>query len=410
MSCVVLKFGGTSVANLARLEHAASIVQKERLLGNHVVVVVSAMAGITNQYASYLHQLCPTKITPEHDVVLASGEQVTSGLMALILQNLGQKSRSYLAWQVPILTNLSYTTAKITHIPVDEIQQCFEKNIIPVIAGFQGFSSEGRITTLGRGGSDTTAVALASALNAKRCDIYTDVDGVYTADPRIVPHARRLPIITYAEMFEMAAQGAKVLQARSVELAMKNRVPLRVLSSFVESEGTYIVEDRMASEGSFISGIAHSCDEAKILIKGVPDEVGMAGKIFGPLANAQISVDFIVQSYNIDGRADIAFVIPLSDLERALELLKGLKNSIGFHEILADEDVAKISVIGVGLKSNHETASIVFQTLGSENINIQLISTSEVKISVVVQKQCMAHAIISLHQAFGLEHSKGKAA
>lgn len=403
MARYVLKFGGTSVANVTRLRHVAHIIKKQADAGHQIIVVVSAMAGITNELVDYAHSLCPDKLSPEHDVVLSSGEQVTSGLLALALSQLGLKSRSYLAWQVPILTDDTPSQARILTIPTQGLEACLSQNIIPVIAGFQGLNPQNRLTTLGRGGSDTTAVALAAALAADRCDIYTDVDGVYTADPRLVAKACKLPQITYAEMFEMAAQGAKVLQARSVELAMKHKVKLRVLSSFVEVSGTDVVEERNFVESTCISGIADNQNEVRITVKGIPNQVGMVAEIFGSLAQNSIPLDMIVQNQVIDGRVDLTFTLRQSDLERAQHVLKDLQKKLPFSHLEIDPDIVKISVIGIGMRSNLEMGSLLFKTLADHNIAIQLITTSEIKISVILDKQHTDLAVNALHQAFQLE-------
>jgi aspartate kinase len=399
----VLKFGGTSVANVARIEHAADIVSRVAHLKNEVVVVVSAMAGMTNQLVSYAEGLSPGQITPEHDTVISSGEQITAGLMALALQKRGFASRSFLSFQVPIETNDDFTQGRITHICPAALNTCLSQKIIPVVAGFQGITKDGRITTLGRGGSDTTAVAIAAALKADFCDIYTDVEGVYTADPRIVPLARKIDILSYPEMIELAAQGAKVLQARSVEMGMRHNVNLRVLSSFVNVSGTTIVYERKAMEGLSVSGIAHNLNEAKITLDGVKDEVGMAAQIFGALAKERIPVDMILQSFTQDGRSNVTFTINKSDVERIVPMLDALKAQMGFTGAAINRDIVKISVIGVGIRSNLDIASLVFKTLADHNINIQLISTSEIKLSVVIANDQMTKAMCALHNALLLD-------
>ena len=403
MSRIVLKFGGTSVANIERLEHVAQKVKQEIAQNNQVVLVVSAMAGITNLLLSYTHALNPNHVTPEHDTVLSSGEQVTSGLLAMALNQIGIPARSFLSWQIPILTDSGFTNARITIIQTEELEACLKEKCVPIIAGFQGLSPQGRLTTLGRGGSDTTAVALAAALKADYCNIYTDVEGVYTADPRLVPKARKLGTITYAEMFEMAAQGAKVLQARSVELAMKHRIPLRVLSSFVDAPGTNVIYERNPMEKALVSGIVHNQDEVKVTLVAVPDEVGMAAQIFGALADERIHIDMIVQNLSREGRADLTFTTQKSDIERAVTLLEDIKEKVGFSDILIDRSIVKISVIGVGMRSNLEIASVLFKTLAEKGINIQLISTSEIKISVIIPHQHTPLAMCALHTAYNLD-------
>jgi aspartate kinase len=406
MARCVLKFGGTSVANVTRLEHVAEIIKQEIDAGNQIAVVVSAMAGNTNELAGYAHSLCSHQATLEHDVVLAAGEQITSGLLALALQRLGLKSRSFLAWQVPIQTDDSPSHARITNIPTIELEKCFKNNIVPVVAGFQGITKENRITTLGRGGSDTTAVALAAALSSDRCDIYTDVDGVYTADPRLVAKASKLSSITYEEMFEMAAQGAKVLQARSVELAMKYKVNLRVLSSFIKSKGTYITSERNLVESTVISGIAHNQNEVKITLVDIPNEAANIAIIFGKLTENLINVDMIVQSCSLNNKMNLTFTLLRSDLDRALPVLEKIKKELNFSEIIVDNEIVKISVIGIGMKCNMEVASTLFKTLAEHNIHIQLISTSEIKISVIIDQHYTPLAVAALHTAFDLDEKK----
>jgi len=406
MARYVLKFGGTSVANLARLEHVAEIIKQQAQLRNQLVVVVSAMAGITNELVGYAHSLCPHQATPEHDVVLSAGEQIATGLLVLALQNLGLKARSFLAWQIPILTDDSASQARILDILTDELEKCLRDNIIPVVAGFQGVTQEKRLTTLGRGGSDTTAVALAAALGADRCDIYTDVDGVYTADPRLVSKAVKLETITFEEMFEMAAQGAKVLQARSVELAMKHGVNLRVLSSFIDSEGTHIISERTHMEKTVISGIAHSENEAKITILGISGEMGSIAKVFLKLSEALITVDMIAQSQLQAGKIDLVFTIPRSELDRAIPVIEQMKKDLNFFDTLIDNEIAKISVVGIGVRSNMEVANTLFGVLAQHNIPVHLISTSEIKISVVISQNHSALAMTALHTAFNLDEKK----
>ncbi|NBT85228.1 MAG: aspartate kinase [Alphaproteobacteria bacterium] len=406
MARCVLKFGGTSVANVTRLEHVAEIIKQEIDAGNQIAVVVSAMAGNTNELVGYAHSLCSHQATLEHDVVLAAGEQITSGLLALALQRLGLKSRSFLAWQVPIQTDDSPSHARIINIPTIELEKCFKNNIVPVVAGFQGITKENRITTLGRGGSDTTAVALAAALSADRCDIYTDVDGVYTADPRLVAKASKLSSITYEEMFEMAAQGAKVLQARSVELAMKHKVNLRVLSSFIKSKGTYITSERNLVESTVISGIAHNQNEVKITLVDIPNEAANIAIIFGKLTENLINVDMIVQSCSLNNKMNLTFTLLRSDLDRALPVLEKIKKELNFSEIIVDNEIVKISVIGIGMKCNMEVASTLFKTLAEHNIHIQLISTSEIKISVIIDQHYTPLAVAALHTAFDLDEKK----
>jgi aspartate kinase len=399
----VLKFGGTSVANVTQLQHVAHIIKKQAEAGHELIVVVSAMAGITNELVEYAHSLCSDKLSPEHDVVLSSGEQVTSGLLALALKRLGFNSRSYLAWQIPIQTDNNTSQARIQKILTYHLEDCLRKKMIPVIAGFQGLNPEGRLTTLGRGGSDTTAVALAAALKADRCDIYTDVDGVYNADPRLVSKARKLSHITYAEMLEMAAQGAKVLQARSVELAMKHKVNLRVLSSFVEAEGTDIIEERNPVENTLISGIAHNLNEVRITIKSIPNPIQNVAKIFSNLAESRIPIDMMNQACLTDEQVDLTFTISHSDLERAQHVLKETQKTVHFSHTEFDADIIKISIIGVGVRSNLEISNTLFKTLAEHHIPLHLMTTSEIKISILIDKQYAAVALNALHQAYNLE-------
>jgi aspartate kinase len=399
----VLKFGGTSVANVTQLQHVAHTIKKQAEAGHELIVVVSAMAGITNELVEYAHSLCPDKLSPEHDVVLSSGEQVTSGLLVLALKRLGLPSRSYLAWQIPIQTDNNISQARIQKILTYHLESCLNKKIIPVIAGFQGLNSEGRLTTLGRGGSDTTAVALAAALKADRCDIYTDVDGVYSADPRLVSEARKLPHITYAEMIEMAAQGAKVLQARSVELAMKHKINLRVLSSFVEAEGTDIIEERNTVESTLISGIAHNLDEVRVTIKNIPNPTPNVAKFFSILAENRISIDMMSQTCLTDELVDLTFTIDHGNLERTQHVLKETQKIIHFSHTELDADIVKISIIGAGVRSDLEIINTLFKTLVDHRIPLHLMTTSEIKVSIIIDKQHNTTALNALHQAYNLK-------
>lgn len=402
MARYVLKFGGTSVANVTRLQHVAHLIKKQADAGHELVVVVSAMAGITNELVQYAHSLCPDKLSPEHDVVLSSGEQVTSGLLALALSQLGFHSQSYLAWQIPIETDDTPSQARITNISTAHLEHCLQQKKIPVVAGFQGVNSQGRLTTLGRGGSDTTAVALAAALKADRCDIYTDVDGVYNADPRLVAKARKLSHITYAEMFEMAAQGAKVLQARSVELAMKHNVKLRVLSSFVETEGTDIVKERENVESIGVSGIAHSQNDVRITIKNIPNHPTSVATLLATLSDHSIPLDMIVQSGEGQGFVDLTFTLLHANLERAQHALKEVHKTVAYSQLDIDTDIVKISVIGVGVRSDLNTLNLLFKTLADYNISVQMMTTSEIKISVIIDKHYTDVALNALHQAYQL--------
>ena len=411
MALNVLKFGGTSVANLARLEHVAQVVRQEMLNGNQVVVVVSAMAGITDQLVGYSQALCPHEPTPEHDVVASAGEQVTAGLLALALKKAGMKARSFLSWQVPIHTDSVATNARIQHISPDKLLASLRQGEIPVVAGFQGLSTEGLITTIGRGGSDTTAVAIAVALKADRCDIYTDVDGVYTADPRLVPEARRQDTLSYSEMFEMAAAGAKVLQARSVEMAMKHGVKLRVLSSMTDfPKGTEIVEDKYAIENGNITSIVHSLQEAKVTVRNLKNQPGIAAKLYTTMAQADILIDMMTQSHTREGCCDMDGTINRGDIECFTETMNKFKESIGFSDISIDKNVAKITVVGIGLRSNIDIPALICRTLADEGINIHMIYSSEIKMSLVINQLCLQPALTALHKVFCLEQPTQRAA
>lgn len=411
MARIVMKFGGTSVADLDRIRNVAARVKREVDAGNEVAVVVSAMSGKTNELVAWVNGISKFYDEREYDAVVASGEQVTAGLTALALQQLGLKARSWLGWQIPIITDDTHSKARIQRIPTEALEAGFKKGEVAVIAGFQGVTEDGRITTLGRGGSDTSAVALAAAMNAERCDIYTDVDGVYTTDPRIVTRARKLDRITYEEMFELASLGAKVLQPRSVEMAMKHRVRVQVLSSFdapPESTqilpGTLVVDEDEILEQHLVSGIAYSRDEAKITLLKVADRPGIAASIFGPLANAAINVDMIVQNVAPDGKStDLTFTLSRTDLERALKVLDDAKGDIQYQQIIPDAAVAKVSVIGVGMRSHAGVALTMFETLAAKGINIGVISTSEIKVSVLIAEEYTELALRALHSAFGLD-------
>ncbi len=399
-----MKFGGTSVADLDRIENAARRVAREAEAGNEVAVVVSAMAGVTNQLVSYVDQTSRIYDAREYDAVVSSGEQVTAGLMALRLQEMGISARSWQGWQIPIRTNEVHGKARIEEIPADNLDDRLSQGEVAIVAGFQGISPRNRIATLGRGGSDTTAVALAAALNADRCDIYTDVDGVYTTDPRIVPRARKIEKISHEEMLEMASLGAKVLQTRCVELAMNHGVRLQVLSSFEDLPGTLVVDEDEIVEQQVVSGIAYSRDEAKITLIRVADKPGIAAAIFGPLSDAAVNVDMIVQSVSPDGeRTDMTFTVTKTDLDRAVETLKAHADEIEYDQLLADANVVKVSVIGVGMRSHTGVAQTMFQTLSDKGINIQVISTSEIKISTLISEDYTELAIRALHTAYGLD-------
>jgi aspartate kinase len=404
MARIVQKFGGTSLANVERIKNVARRVKCEVDRGNEVAVVVSAMAGTTNQLIAWTRETSRLHDAREYDVVVSAGEQVTAGLLALALQDLGIDARSWLGWQIPIRTDGVHSKARIEEIDIVEIRRRLPLGQVAVVAGFQGLGSRGRITTLGRGGSDTSAVALAAALHAERCDIFTDVDGVYTSDPRIVAKARKLSRITYEEMLEMASQGAKVLQTRSVEMAMNHRVRVQVLSSFTDIPGTLVVDEDEIVEKQIVSGIAYSRDEAKITVEKVADRPGVAAAIFGPLADDAINVDMIVQSASEDGRtADLTFTVARADLDRAVSVLEKGRDSIGFAALKPDPNVVKISVIGIGMRSHAGVAKQMFQTLADKGINIQVISTSEIKVSVLIAADYTELALRSLHTAYGLD-------
>ncbi len=404
MKIVVLKFGGTSVADVPQIKNISLKVKKEVYLGNKVIVVVSAMAGVTNNLIDLVKRMSDTPPNSEYDVVLSTGEQVTSALLAIALHNLNIKARSWLGWQVPVTSNKSYSKAVIEEVKTGPLLEFFKKNQVAVVSGFQGLSGENRITTLGRGGSDTSAVAIAAAFSAERCDIYTDVDGVYTTDPRIVKSAKKLDLITYEEMLELASQGAKVLQTRSVALAMKYNVKLRVLSSFEDLPGTSIIKEGKNMEKSEISGIAHSLNEAKITLSGVPDRPGQAAEIFGALAKYSINVDMIVQSSSINHKAtDITFTIPETDLLTAESTIKKIQKKINFEKFITETNVVKISVVGNAMRTQSGIAKTMFETLANNQINIHVISTSEIKISVLISSDYYELAMRSLHSAFGLD-------
>jgi aspartate kinase len=403
MARIVMKFGGTSVADLDRIRNVAARVKREIENGNQVAVVVSAMAGATNQLVSWCQGLSPLFDAREYDAVVATGEQVTAGLLAIALQNLGIEARSWMGWQIAIETDGQHGKARISSIEGGDLLERMAAGQTPVIAGFQGIGPDNRVTTLGRGGSDTSAVALAAALHADRCDIYTDVDGVYTTDPRIVPRAQKLQKITYEEMLELASVGAKVLQTRSVELAMKEKVRVQVLSSFSDSPGTMVVDEEDILEQEIVAGIAYSRDEAKVTVRRVPDKPGIAAAIFVPLAEAGINVDMIVQNVAEDGTTDMTFTVGKTDLAHARASLEKARETIGYAEISSDPDVAKLSVVGVGMRSHAGVAGTMFKTLADRGINIQVISTSEIKVSVLIAAEYTELAVRALHTAYGLD-------
>ncbi len=404
MARIVQKFGGTSVVDMEHIRNAALRAKAEHDSGNEVVVVVSAMSGVTNRLVDYVTSAGELCDDSEYDTVVSSGEQITSGLMALTLQGMGIPARSWLSWQIPIETDAAHGKARIRRIVVDELEKRLGDGEVVVVAGFQGVSPGNRITTLGRGGSDTSAVALAAALRAERCDIYTDVDGVYTCDPRVVASARKLDRITYEEMLEMASLGSKVLQTRSVEMAMNHNVCLQVRSSFDESPGTLIIDEDTIVEKEVISGIAYSRDEAKITLVKVPDRPGVAASIFGPLADANINVDMIVQNVSDDGTStDLTFTVARDDLDRAKAVLEERQGKLAYAQLVPDSNVAKISVIGVGMRSRVGVAQQMFCTLAENGINIQVISTSEIKVSVLIEEKFTEQALRSLHTAYDLD-------
>jgi aspartate kinase len=413
VSRLVMKFGGTSVADLERIRRVGRLVAAEVATGKQVAVVVSAMSGKTNELVAWTDGAGPAGqgINPsddEYDAVVASGEQVTAGLLAMTLRNMGLRARSFAGWQVPIITDDAHGRARIDDIPADNLEAAFAEGEIAVIAGFQGVTRGGRIATLGRGGSDTSAVAIAAAIQGA-CDIYTDVDGVYTTDPRIEEKARKLAKVSYEEMLEMASLGAKVLQTRSVELAMAQHVPLRVLSSFVEpgeapGQGTVVCDEEEIVEKRIVSGVAYSRDEAKITLYGLPDHPGVSSAIFSRLADANVNVDMIVQSHaRTADTANMEFTVGKRDAERAKQIVAGVQAEIGFEAVAVDENVAKVSVIGVGMRSHAGVAKTMFKALADKGVNIQVISTSEIKISVLIASEYTELAVRALHAAYGLD-------
>ncbi|WP_157216516.1 aspartate kinase [Flavisphingomonas formosensis] len=414
MARIVMKFGGTSMAGIERIRNVANRVKQEVEAGNQVAVVVSAMAGETDRLVNFCREASSLYDPREYDVVVASGEQVTSGLLAIVLQGMGVPARSWLGWQLPIHTNDAHASARIGTIDTDRLDAALASGEVAVIPGFQGVTDDNRVTTLGRGGSDTSAVAVAAAMKADRCDIYTDVDGVYTTDPRIVPRARKLGRVTYEEMLELASVGAKVLQTRSVGLAMKERVRVRVLSSFDDTRddeghrGTLIVgedeieESRM--ERQLITGIAHDKNEAKITLVSVPDRPGAVATIFSPLADANINVDMIVQNVALDGKStDVTFTVPKAELARSLDVLEKSRPTIGHERVISDTAITKVSVVGVGMRSHAGVAAEMFKSLADRGINIQAITTSEIKVSVLISEEYTELAVRVLHSAYGLD-------
>ncbi len=404
MARLVMKFGGTSVADIARIRSAAARVKREVDAGYQVAVVVSAMAGATNQLVAWVNDASAQPDMREYDMVVATGEQITAGLLALALQELGLPARSWLGWQIPVRTSAAHGSARILEIDPAILLASLAKGEVAVVCGFQGIGPDNRVSTLGRGGSDTSAVALAAALSAERCDIFTDVEGVFTTDPRIVAKARKLDKITYEEMLEMASLGAKVLQTRSVELAMVHNVRVQVLSSFEDKPGTLVCDEGEIVEQEVVSGIAYSKDEAKITLLRVADQPGVAASIFGPLADSNVNVDMIVQNVSEDGtKTDMTFTVGRADLDRAAKLIGGLQSKLGFSQLLTDPNVVKVSVIGVGMRSHAGVATRMFKALADKGINIQVISTSEIKVSVLIAAEYTELAVRALHTAFDLD-------
>jgi aspartate kinase len=404
MARLVLKFGGTSVGDIERIKAVALRVKAEVDAGNEIAIVVSAMSGVTNRLIGYVNEIAPLYDAREYDIVVSSGEQITSGLLTIALQKLGISARSWQGWQIPVYTDDAHGKARIKSISGEEVIKSLHAGIVVVVPGFQGVGPDGSVSTLGRGGSDTSAVALAAALEADRCDIYTDVEGIYTADPRIVAKAHKLEKITHEEMLELASVGAKVLQTRAVEIAMKHAVRMQVLSSFTNKPGTLVVDEDEVVEQEFVSGIAYSRDEAKITLVKVSDRPGVAARIFGPLADASVNVDMIVQNVSDDGKAtDLTFTVTRSDLGRATEILKQNKNDLGYQDLRSDLNVVKVSVIGVGMRSHAGVAQRMFKCLGDEGVNVQVISTSEIKVSVLIAEEFTERAVRALHTVYGLD-------
>jgi aspartate kinase len=404
VALIVQKYGGTSVGDLGRIRNVARRVMRERQEGNEVVVVVSAMSGETDRLIQLAHQICDNPDLREYDALISTGELVSVALLAITLRSMGIPAKSFSGWQVPIRSDSSFSTARIEDIDVKALKKSLKKGEVPVVAGFQGIDPQGNVTTLGRGGSDTTGVALAAALKADMCDIYTDVEGVFTTDPNICPDARKLPQITYDEMMELASLGAKVLQIRSVELAKKFNVPIQVRSSFSDKSGTIVTKEDEKMEQVLVSGVTLTKNEGRITITRVPDKPGVASKLFTPISDAQIVVDMIIQNKTPeDGYADITFTVPKVDLKKTLKLVKQASEEIGAQEVLADENIAKVSIVGAGMRSHAGVASRMFTALAQENINIMMISTSEIKISVVIEAKYGELAARILHKAFSLE-------
>ncbi|MFO7716875.1 aspartate kinase [Desulfosarcina sp.] len=403
MALIVQKFGGTSVADTQRIRSVAKRVLKAHDQGNQVVVILSAMAGVTDRLIGLANEATETPDRRELDVLLATGEQTTAALLAMMLKGMGYKAQSLLGHQAEVVTDCEYGNARILEIGTDRIKRLLSDRTIVVVAGFQGTDIKGNITTLGRGGSDTSAVAIAAALNADVCEIYTDVDGIYTADPNICPRARKIKEISYDEMLNMASLGAKVLQIRSVGFAKKYNIPVHVRSSFSEEEGTMVVNEDSGMEQLVVSGVTHDLNQARITLKKVPDQPGIAAKIFSPIAEAGILVDMIIQNTRAAGQTDLTFTVPKADYKRALEMQKRLAQTIGTEDVFGDPNIAKVSVIGVGMKNHSGVASLMFNALARENINIIMISTSEIRISCIIEEKYTELAVRVLHTAFGLD-------
>jgi len=408
VALIVQKYGGTSVGDLNRIQNVAHRVQKTRREGNEVVVVVSAMAGETDRLIQLCHQACDCPGLREYDCLISTGEQVSAALLAITLQSMGVPAKSFLGPQVRIITDSAFSMARIQNVEVSRLRKELKAGVIPVVTGFQGMDKKGDITTLGRGGSDTTGVALAAALKADVCEIYTDVEGVYTTDPNICAEARKLGRISYDEMLELASLGAKVLQIRSVEFAKKYNVPIHVRSSFTEKSGTWVVKEDEKMERVLVSGVTLNKSEARITVVRVPDKPGIASKIFSPISDANIVVDMIIQNTSADGSTDLTFTVPKVDMKKALKLVKKTAEEIEAQEVLADENIAKISIVGAGMRSHSGVASKMFTALSKENINILMISTSEIKISCVIEAKYGELAARVLHQSFGLEKGERK--
>ena len=402
MALVVQKFGGTSVGNVDRIKRVAALIAKSRQAGDAVVVVVSAMSGETDRLLKLAHELAPFPDEREMDMLLSTGERVTIALLAMALRAMGLDARSYTGRQVGIMTDSTHTRARIERITAERIKEALDDGIIPVVAGFQGINEKNDVTTLGRGGSDLTAVALAAALRADQCYIYTDVEGIFTADPNIVPSARKLEKISYEEMLELASLGAKVLQSRSVEFAAKYEVPVIVKSTFREGRGTLVTKEDRDMEQAMVSGVTGDRNQAKITFIGVPDHPGIASRIFGPIGSANILVDMIIQNVGQGDLTDLSFTIPRGDLHKAVDLANRIAKDIGAHNVELKDKIAKVSLVGVGMRSHSGVAARMFETLAAEGINIMMISTSEIKISCVIEEQHLEPALRALHQAFGL--------